>query len=632
MRKAHLLAATALLALTAAQTARAGSLTAFGDSLSDNGNLYALAHYPPSPPYYQGHFSNGDIWVQYIPGLTGLGFAQSSDYAYGGAFTGDLVINGVNYGTNLLAPSVPGVTTEIATFTAQGGHFGTSDVVTLWAGANNYFKYLEVAAANPSQAAALATSGVATTISQLTSDTQALISLGAQTLIVPNLPNLGSTPAYNTSAASMALANSFSTPHDQALPGAMAALHNATGANIIVLNTQQLLTNVIANPAFYGFSNVTNECLTTPSCASASQATQNTYLFWDDVHPTTAAQYIIAEYAAQSLRGFQSLSVPARLGNSDAQSFTGLLTNRMEALRAAGTGYTYVIPANGMVPATTPDTSQKLSIYITSSGNFGGWNNSGNNLGYTGSSTAVALGADYAIQPNVHIGLALGTVIGNANVNGGGSVHDSTASLGLYALATEGQFYAEGTFSHSNNWYSIKHPGVFSDTIQGNPNGGSFGATAFAGYVFPIFPGLSLTPSAGLVLTNASLQSYTETGDPLLTQSVNDQGYTQLLGQAGVQAATSTLLGNTRLATYASAAMQARLSGENGNFTSAFSDMPGVPLTTTYPNEPVAWALFSAGVSAAITNRLSASAAVQTTAFKATGNDVSITASAVWNF
>jgi outer membrane lipase/esterase len=632
MRKAHLLAATALLAITAAQTARAGSLTAFGDSLSDNGNLYALIHYPPSPPYYQGHFSNGDVWVQYLPGLTGLSFTPGNDYAYGGAFTGNLTINGVNYGTSLVAPSFPGVTTEIATFTAQGGHFGTSDVVTLWAGANNYFEYLNVALANPGTGAALVASGVPTTITQLTADAHALISLGAQTLIVPNIPNLGVTPSYNTNAANAALANSFSTLHDQELPGAMAALHNATGANIIVLNTQQLLTNVIANPAFYGFSNVTDECLTTPSCVSASQATQDTYLFWDDVHPTTHAQYIIAEYAAQSLRGFQSLSVPARLGNSDAQSFTTLLTNRMEALRAAGTGYTYNIAANGMTPAAEPDTSHKLSVYITSSGNFGGWNNSGNNLGYTGSSTGVALGADYALQPNIHLGLALGTVIGNANVNGGGTVHDNTFSLGLYALATEGQFYAEGTFSHSNNWYRIQHPAVFGGNIEGNPSGGSFGTSAFGGYVFPLCPGLTLTPSAGLLLTNASLQSYAETGDPLLTQSVNDQGYTQLLGQTGVEAATSTLLGNTRLATYASAAMQARLSGDNGNFTSAFSDMPGVPLTTTYPNEPVAWALLSAGVSAAITNQLSASAAVQSTAFKATGNDVSVNASLSWLF
>lgn len=640
MRRSHLLAASALFGLAALHQAKAASLYAFGDSLSDNGNLYKLIAYPPAP-YYKGHFSNGQVWVEYLPSLTGLSFAPSQDYAVGGAYTGNLTVNGVDYYNNyvdyesgLIYKTLPGVTDEIADFTAAGGHFGSTDIVTLWAGANNYFLYITLAQATPADAAGLVASGVPTTLNQLTADTHALINLGARTLIVPNVPNLGSTPDYNTSAASMALANSFSAPHDAALPGLMETVHQQTGANILVLNTQQLLADAIANPSFYGFANVTDACTETPSCVNASLATQNTYLFWDGVHPTTHAQYIIAEYAADSLRGFESLSVPARLGNADAQSFTTLLTDRMETLRAAGTGYTYNIASNslGSVPDTSTDPTQKLSIYLTSSGNFGGWNNSGNNLGYTGSSAAVALGADYALQPNIHLGLALGTIIGNANVNGGGTVRDNTFSFGLYALATQGQFYEEGSFSHNSNWYNIQHPAVFGSSITGNPSGGSFGASAFGGYVFPLCHGLTLTPSAGLLFTNASLQAYTETGDPLLTQTVYNQGYSQLLGQTGVEAATSTMLGNTRLATYVTADMQARLSGNNGKFTSSFSDEPIVQLTTTYPNEPVAWALLGAGVSANITQRLSASAAVQSTAFKTTGNDVSLTAALNWTF
>jgi phospholipase/lecithinase/hemolysin len=48
----------------------AGAITeivVFGDSLSDTGNLFAyekmmnLPLLPPSPPYYQGRFSNGRV-------------------------------------------------------------------------------------------------------------------------------------------------------------------------------------------------------------------------------------------------------------------------------------------------------------------------------------------------------------------------------------------------------------------------------------------------------------------------------------------------------------------------------------------------------------------------------------------
>ncbi len=634
MRKTHLLAATALLALTAAQNAHAsGSLYVFGDSLSDNGNLYKLIAYPPAP-YVGGHFSNGPVWAEYLPALTGLAFTPGQDYAYGGAFTGDLTVNGTDYGTSYVSPGLPGITTEIATFTAAGGHFSAGDVVTLWGGANNYFLYAGLVEADPSSAATLIPAAVNTTITQLTADTSALISLGARTLIVPNLPSLGSGPDYNTSALGTELGDAFSNAHNQALPGQMANLHATTGANIIVLNEQQLLANAIANPAAYGFTNVTDACINAPACVSGSTAVQNTYLFWDGVHPTTRAQDFIAQYAARSLNGFESLSVPARLGTTDAQDFQSLLGNRMETLRAAGSGFTYNIQSNSYAPPAdaSTDPAQKLSLYITGSGSFDARNNTATTLGYNGNSTAIALGADYAISPNFRAGLAIGVTNGHANINQGGHVDDNAANIGLYALATQGPLYEEVSAAYGDNWYNIKHPAVLGGSIQGKPGGASYSVSATAGYAFPITPNLSLTPSAGLDYTNVSLQNYTESGDPLLTQSVSGQGYQQLLGQAGLEAATSTIIEGTRIATYATAGAQIRLTGDNSQFNSVFTDEPLVPLTTTYPTEPAAWALLGAGASASITNHLTASAAIQATAFKSNGNDLTISGAVNWIF
>jgi phospholipase/lecithinase/hemolysin len=54
--------------------AHAGNFYVFGDSLVDNGNTPKLTgiDYPP-PPYYENRFSNGPVWAEYFPGLTGLG-------------------------------------------------------------------------------------------------------------------------------------------------------------------------------------------------------------------------------------------------------------------------------------------------------------------------------------------------------------------------------------------------------------------------------------------------------------------------------------------------------------------------------------------------------------------------------
>ena len=68
-------AAAAALAVAAvgavASTASAQSyarLVVFGDSLSDNGNLYAATGggTPTSPPYYQGRFSNGPVFTELL--------------------------------------------------------------------------------------------------------------------------------------------------------------------------------------------------------------------------------------------------------------------------------------------------------------------------------------------------------------------------------------------------------------------------------------------------------------------------------------------------------------------------------------------------------------------------------------
>ena len=65
------------------------TLVVFGDSLSDNGNLYEyLKHQlPVSPPYFKGRFSNGPVWVEAL--LKSYYSSHSTDhlldYAFGGA-------------------------------------------------------------------------------------------------------------------------------------------------------------------------------------------------------------------------------------------------------------------------------------------------------------------------------------------------------------------------------------------------------------------------------------------------------------------------------------------------------------------------------------------------------------------
>jgi outer membrane lipase/esterase len=52
-----------LAAISLVSAAAFTNVIVYGDSLSDNGNLYALMGEPPSSPYWMGRFSNGPVTV-----------------------------------------------------------------------------------------------------------------------------------------------------------------------------------------------------------------------------------------------------------------------------------------------------------------------------------------------------------------------------------------------------------------------------------------------------------------------------------------------------------------------------------------------------------------------------------------
>src|SRR6185369_7310765 len=69
-------------------------IKAFGDSTCDNGNgtyTYLNHTYPPSPPYYNGRFSNGPVWVEYLSNLLNTALY---DYAWGGATVDNTYVTG----------------------------------------------------------------------------------------------------------------------------------------------------------------------------------------------------------------------------------------------------------------------------------------------------------------------------------------------------------------------------------------------------------------------------------------------------------------------------------------------------------------------------------------------------------
>ena len=105
-------------------------LVVFGDSISDNGNVFrASGGTFPGFPYYQGRFSNGPIWIDDLAAIPGVVGQPTEDLAYGGARTD----------TNI-DPRLPGMQAEVGGYLALHPVVDPNALYIVWGGGNDYLE------------------------------------------------------------------------------------------------------------------------------------------------------------------------------------------------------------------------------------------------------------------------------------------------------------------------------------------------------------------------------------------------------------------------------------------------------------------------------------------------------------
>lgn len=269
-----------------ATAASFSQLYVFGDSLSDTGNLFQATGIPPSPPYYEGRASNGPLWVDYLANDLGLTPQQQTNYAFIGATSGSVNNNPIPPGVQV---TLPGLQQQLDSFKAANTQADPNALYVVWAGANDY---LGGNTANP-----------AVPVTNLSNAVTSLTNSGAKNILVANLPNLGAIPLANADPLTGASLNILSELHNTGLSASLDFLSQTTNANIIPLDVNSLFNQAIATPEKFGFTNVTDACLSQNGICS----NPNEYLFWDDFHPTTVAHRQIGGLAFAAL---ESKDVP----------------------------------------------------------------------------------------------------------------------------------------------------------------------------------------------------------------------------------------------------------------------------------------------------------------------------------
>jgi phospholipase/lecithinase/hemolysin len=269
MRKSPWIALTGTLLSLASVAARAqtpsyDALYVFGDSYCDVGNLFlATGGAEAAPPYYNGRFSNGPIWLDHVAGFLGLPLKPSllkgTDYAFGGAWvTEPASVTGV--------PSVP---EQVELYLSQ--HNGKADPNALYILEGGGNDILDTTTGTPEALGLHIAEGLAR--SELL-----LREAGAKHFVIPDLFNVGLLPA---AAGNVSFAKKASGAANESLDELLTFEQLLEDIHIVRMDVFSLLIAVGSDPTHFGFKDITHPCLTAGVCADPDHT-----LFWDTHHPT----------------------------------------------------------------------------------------------------------------------------------------------------------------------------------------------------------------------------------------------------------------------------------------------------------------------------------------------------------
>ena len=479
-----------------ASTASAQSydrLVVFGDSLSDNGNLYAISGQPTSPPYYQGRFSNGPVFTELLGFnagryTAGAPVTGSVNYAFGGART-----------DNAALP--PGMRNQLLAYTGGGGTFGANDLVSVLGGANNLFQQLTAFAVLPpaQQAVTNPQSFVQPTALAAAADINFIVNsvagAGAGTVLVSNLPRLGITPQFNQGAGAPLgpLADFAGTTFNSALAaGLFTVAANNPNSNIILMDLYKISDTLAGDPGSFGLTNAHDACFNQTTLTVC--ANPDSYLYWDGVHPTAAGHRLIAALANDYLYygdlGAQS-TVQAETGFRQREDLLDLASEGLSA-RASWE------PGTHLTFGALYDSVETDARGVVAEAEATGWGG--------------RLGVDHVMSDSMRFGLA-GT-FRTAEVEAGAMDFDvETYAFDIYAGWRSGGLFVNATVGGSIDQYDdiTRVTSLAPIVHSGQTDGGSLGARLQAGTWFEM-GGIALSPRAAVNFVSTEVNGYVEQG------------------------------------------------------------------------------------------------------------------------
>ena len=257
------------------------SIIVFGESFTDSGNLYYLFGEPSDNPWFtNGRIGDGPNWADYladhykhVPPMEASSYG-GTNYAIGGA---DSSFGPGFYGLGSTGMQVNQFLTDAGPIQGRG-----NVLIAYWIGGN------DLGTGMPLEVS----------MSNISIQLNQLIDAGALHFLVPNMFPLGFTPDAidgNTIFASPEAANSAAASFNDALMEVLRETKcSRPSVHFYVVDTHQLMLDVLADPLAYGFENTSEPVTWFGGDPEVS-------LWWDGVHQTSRFQSLIADVAAATI-------------------------------------------------------------------------------------------------------------------------------------------------------------------------------------------------------------------------------------------------------------------------------------------------------------------------------------------
>lgn len=267
-----------------------GEIVVFGDSLSDNGNLLLVDDQPEPDPelYWQGRFSNGRVWVEYLTDPAHFD-TNLTDRALGGAQTEGFI--------------PPGLVEQVrGHIVLTGPPLSPDNLYVIWIGGNDFFN------GNGNFQAA---------VDNINDAMTELVDNGAMSLLILNLPDLGAIPDVLGSNEALQ-ATEFSVNFNAALANRIGTFRVANaGIKIYEFDAFAFFLDVRNAPGAFDLMNVTQP---SPNFSVPNNFDGAGHLFWDNKHPTTAMHALIADKVFADVSPQISADIPDTPAKDESSS------------------------------------------------------------------------------------------------------------------------------------------------------------------------------------------------------------------------------------------------------------------------------------------------------------------------